>query len=135
MFSIALGILLFAKPAFAALPPLSQEELAAQTNCIVIGTVNHISDREIEVELGTDIYYTATVAIETIEKPSPTYELKVGAEIKVNYWQIGERPLGWTGPGGQYAHLHLNQKYRLFLIGASEDNFALLEPNGCERID
>ncbi|MEM9542873.1 MAG: hypothetical protein AAGA60_25700 [Cyanobacteria bacterium P01_E01_bin.42] len=59
----------------------------------------------------------------------------MGAEIKVHYWQVRERPLGWTGPGGQYIHLHLHQKYRLFLIGASEDNFTLLGPNGCERID
>lgn len=50
------------------------------------------------------------------------------------YWKAGERPHGWTGPGGQYVQLPENSVARLYLVKGEQD-YRLLNPNGWEETE
>lgn len=134
------------KPAFAALPPLSPEELKQESSYIVVGIVKSITCSEVSTNLGTNYQYTAIIAVETVEPPPPPSLPGMpstpppgvplpGREIEVHYWQAGKRPAGWSGPGGQYSSLSEGHKVRLFLRQDAEKRLNLVEPNGSEIID
>lgn len=138
--------LFVATPAQAALPPLGDSELKRDATYIVVGKVKSISQSEVPIDGGTNIKFVALVEVIGVEKgllqsTDPTEVITQppgtptpGDTIEVNYWQAGERPLGWTGPGGQYYRLALDTQVRLFLERDREGSLDLLEPNGWESI-
>lgn len=114
-----------------AIPPLSKDELRMMANIVVIGTVTSISHEEVEADNGTDHMYTAQV---TSVREDGEDDSDVEDEITVVYWQVGERPIGWTGSTGQYSALPINQEIRLYLGRQGRDGYRLLEPNGWEIV-
>ena len=141
--------LMFPQKACAALPPRSTENLKSEADYIVIGTVISVCKSEVKTELGSDYHYTALIQIESLESefplmppilpdgtiPTPSSsEPKAGSQIKVQYWKVGQRPHGCTGPQGQNSNLETETKVRLFIKKDSKGSFHLLQPNGWQLI-
>lgn len=137
-------------PVQAALPPLDEEDLNLDARYIVVGKVKTVSQTEVPIDIGTNLEYQAVIAVSRVEKgllmsddpdevvDQPPGTPLPGEEITVHFWESGERPLGWTGPGGQYLPLlpydETQYEVRLFLTVDDEGRLHLLEPNGWESI-
>ena len=134
---------------YAAVPPGSTENLKSEADYIVIGTVISVCKSEVKTELGSDFHYNALIQIESIESefplmppilpdgtiPTPSSSgPKVGSQIKVQYWKVGQRPYGWTGPQGQNSNLEIKTKVRMFIKKDSKGSFHLLQPNGWQLV-
>lgn len=120
-------ILALTLTAWAALPPLSDEERFNKSTDIVIGEVRSVKVREEKVKNGTDFNYTAQVVVQSRVKGP----LNAGDVINVQFDKTGKRPLGWAGPQGQNEVLTEGTRARLFMtkdIGF----YRLLHPNGWE---
>lgn len=136
----------FAKSVFAALPPLSNQQLEAESVYIVTGIVKNISYRVVNTDLGADNDYVTTVKVKSLDKglvellnPSISFPNFMavpfsGTQINVHYRQIAKRPPGWVGPSGQYEKLKLNTLVRLYLKRDDSGRLQLLEPNGWEPL-
>lgn len=144
------GLVLTAQPACAALPPLSDDELAAVATYTVTGTVKAIRMEEVTTDVGSDCRYSAVIAVtdtESSRPPRPSFpgmsaspptestDPAVGEEIIVHYWQAGQRPAGWTGNGGQSSLFSEGMAVKLFLTKTSDGELHLLEPNGWEAAE
>jgi hypothetical protein len=131
----------------AALPPLTEEELNSEARYIVVGKVKTVSSGEVRGDQGSNYQYKAIVEVVRVEKgllmsidPTEVVSQPPGAptpgdQIEVHYWQAGDRPLGWSGPAGQYSGLREDTMVRLYLSQESEGRLHLLEPNGWESIN
>ncbi len=128
--------------ALAAIPPRSSENLRQNAFYIIVGKIKHILQQEVTTAIGTNIHYTVTVQVETVEQDEsatlgdyytpPT--IAAGDEIMVHYWQTGDRPDGWSGPTGLYDQPCLACKGRLFLDLNEADQLRIMEPNGWQPI-
>lgn len=137
-----LALFLFAQPASAALPPLNQETLELEALYVLTGIAKDVQDQTIDRAGGCDRQFVATVEVLAVEKglvvstdPNQAIDYPPGTplpgrEIAVYYWQVGERPPGWTGDGGQYRGLPLNTTVRLYLSQNEKNQLWLLSPNG-----
>lgn len=137
-------------PAQAALPPLDEDNRNLYARYIVVGKVKTVSKTEVPIDIGTNLEYQAVIAVSRVEKgllmsddpdevvDQPPGTPLPGEEITVHFWENGERPLGWTGPGGQYLPLfsydEMQYEVRLFLSVDDQGRLRLLEPNGWESI-
>jgi hypothetical protein len=129
MKTLVLLALLTCSPAWAALPPLSEQDRAERATEIVEGTVLNIKRREIPVKAGTNWDYDLNFRVEKAVKGS----LRSGLLIQVKLRQTGKRPEGWAGGQGQNEIPAEDQKVRFFL-NRDQDRFKALEPNGWEAI-
>ena len=141
-----ISLLFSAKPAYGALPPLSENERQESCQYIVIATVLDVTSEVIPVDMGTDIKFTAIVKVENVtenqsfnswypEQLQATLQPPiVDQEIKVTYFQTGDRPDGWVGPGGQYSSLYQGLKAKLYLNQSLDGTFNLIEPNGIDKL-
>lgn len=137
-------------PAQAALPPLSEDNRNLYARYVVVGKVKTVSQTEVPIDIGTNREYQAAIAVSRVEKgllmsddpdevvAQPPGTPLPGEEIIVHFWKSGKRPLGWTGPGGQYLPLfpydEVQYEVRLFLRVDDQGRLHLLEPNGWESI-
>ncbi|MBW4635575.1 MAG: hypothetical protein KME30_27940 [Iphinoe sp. HA4291-MV1] len=139
IFLVFASLFAAAQPAHAAIPPLDPSDLYADAVYVVVGTVTAVSHQEVVTEDGTNHEFIVKVALIRLEKP-PTASVDTlstylsGDTLEVRYWQIGKRPLGWTGPQGQNAKLSPNMQVRLFLFPDTRGYLRLLEPNGWEAL-
>jgi hypothetical protein len=145
---LAMGLitLFVAAPAQAALPPLGESDLRRDATYIVVGEVKSISEHQVAIAKGTNRQFVASVEVIQVEKgllqsidpteviTQPPGTPTPGETIEVHYWQVGERPRGWTGPGGQYYGLPQERQVRLFLEPDQQGDLHLLDPNGWESI-
>ena len=114
-------------------PPLSEQELRMMAGKVIIGIVTSVSREEVKVDDGTNNVYTAEV--ETISEEGG-FGLGLDPKMTVTYWQVGERPKGWTGAAGQFSPLPVDKKIRLFLGKKREDGgWNLLGPNGWQAVE
>lgn len=120
-----LFVLLLVSGAWAALPPRSPEQLVDDSSDVVVGTVVEVKSWTERVKFGNDLYSTALVRIETVEKG----KLKPGVLIETHYRQTGSRSKGWAGPQGQNEALTKGTRARVYLE-KQDGMYKLLEPNG-----
>jgi hypothetical protein len=123
-------LLVVMAPVWAALPPLSPQELKKEADHILIGQVNNVTVKEVEVEGGTDRVYRLNFRVDDRKKGT----LRSGLTLPIQCRQTAERPDGWAGPQGQNEIPAEGQKVRLFVRETPDGIFELLEPNGWEAI-
>jgi hypothetical protein len=116
--------------AWAALPPLSDEERTQQSSHIVEGTVVNVSSTEVAVSGGVDREYRLNVRVNNQLKGT----LPANQAISVVLRQTARRPAGWTGPQGQNEIPVQGQSVRFFLQAQQKD-YRALEPNGWQPLD
>ncbi len=121
--------LLACVPAWAAIPPLSEQDREVRATEIVEGTVLNVKRREIPVKAGTNWDYDLNFRVEKAIKGS----LRSGLLIPVKLRQTGKRPEGWAGGQGQNEIPSEDQRVRFFLHN-DQGRFEALEPNGWEAI-
>jgi hypothetical protein len=136
-----LQLFLFAQPASAALPPLSLETLELEAMYVLTGVANDVQHQVVNAAAGSNQQFVATVEVLAVEKglllstdPNQMIDYPPGTplpgcEIAVYYWQVGDRPPGWTGDSGQSRGLPLNTPVRLY-VSQEENQLWLLSPNG-----
>jgi hypothetical protein len=113
-------------PVWAALPPLSPQELKSQADHILIGQVNNVTSKEVEVEGGIDRVYRLNFRVDDSIKGT----LRSGLTLRIECRQTAERPDGWAGPQGQNEIPAEDQKIRVYVRETPDGVFELLEPNG-----
>lgn len=116
--------------AWAALPPLSDDDRQEEADHILVGQVHNVSAKEVDVEDGTNLVYTLNFRVDGREKGS----LRPGLTLSITCKQTGKRPRGWAGPQGQNEIPREGQKVRVFVRETPEGTFKLLEPNGWEAL-
>ena len=120
-------LLLLMLPVWAAVPPLSSEERTEDADLIVVGLVEKIETRAVELDYGKNTVYELDVLVRKVEKGKMT-----GQRLLVTCWQPLERPAGWAGPQGQNEIPSQDAVIRLYLRDAGEGAYEILEPNGWE---
>ena len=120
---MAAAIVLLGLTAWAALPPLSEQDRQEQASDILDGTVLNIKRTEVD----NDIEYRLNFRVENKVKGT----LRSGILLPVILRQTGKRPAGWAGPQGQNEIPAEDQKVRFFLL-EQQGVYRALEPNGWE---
>lgn len=123
-------LLLLIVPVWAAIAPLSPEDLQATADVIVVGQVEKIERRVVDLDCGKNSVYELDVLVRKVEKGKVT-----GDYLLATCWQPDERPEGWAGHQGQNDIPSQGSEIRLFLRDAGEGAFEILEPNGWESLD
>ncbi len=126
-----ISLLLFAAsclPAFAALPPLSSEEQAANAEAIIVGEVD-AADVDIEGSLRHSIYRVKlSVTVGTVEKGADI--IKPSQKLTVHCWRLRKAQNGWAGPTGQNNIPGEGTDFRAWLKRNEAGEWEALEPNG-----
>lgn len=119
-------LLVMILPAWAAIPPMSPEDLQSTADVVVLATVENVSHRTVEMEPAyLNTVYEIDLKVEKVEKGKIT-----GTTLLVTCWQPEERPHGWVGPQGQNEIPTAKVKGRFFLRDVGEGAYEILEPNG-----
>jgi hypothetical protein len=119
---------------FAALPPLSAADRAQAAQVVLVGTIENVDEREVDVSGGTDLVYVAKVKVTRREKALLVTKKRPKDTETVRYRRVSIRPPGWTGPVGQSSMPPLRQPLRLFCRYDEKGALVLLEPNGWEAV-
>jgi len=127
IFGLLLAVVL---PAWAALGPLTPEELHERADHVLLGQVNNVSCKEVEVDGGLDRVYRLNFRVDERIKGS----LRSGLTLPIQCRQTAERPAGWTGRQGQNEIPAEDQKVRVFVRETPEGIYELLEPNGWQAL-
>ena len=123
-------LLLLITPVWAALPPLSPDTQRARADVIVVGQIEKVETREVDLGEGSqNKVYELDVLVTKTEKGKVT-----GDHVMATCWTPLKRPTGWVGPQGQNQIPSKGAKVRLYLRDAGEGAYELLEPNGWEPL-
>ncbi|NEQ54796.1 MAG: hypothetical protein F6K11_32520 [Leptolyngbya sp. SIO3F4] len=135
-----------AESAQAAEPLQASNSLREDSLFVVTGAIRQVSSEEVSINIGSNHQYHAEVIVETVEKSAiapgststdnfllPDVLPTPSSQIDIYYWQIGQRPSGWTGPTGQNSNPKPGIPIRLFLT-VRDGKLTLLEPNGWETL-
>jgi len=126
---ITLGLIASAATLWAEIPPLAPDELLAEADMVVVGTVTGNSSwPKLKGIQSVDTIYKITVEVESVEKGAP--EL-VGKKVTFQAWQTKKRPPGWVGPGGIWkaGQAVKGAKVKIYASG-TEESANVLQPNG-----
>ncbi len=123
-----LWLVLLTLAAWSALPPLSPEEQRAQADHVLLGQVNNVGSRSIEVANGTDRQVNLNFRVDDREKGS----YRAGLTLTLKCRQTERRPAGWAGPQGQNEIPPEGSRIRAFVRETPSGELELLEPNGWE---
>ena len=127
---IIIFLLLFVAPAWAALPPLSPEELSRSAEVVVEGSVVEVTSQRVQVKNGSDLHYTVVLKISKWVKGG---SLK-SETLSVFCRSTATRPVGWAGPSGQNDVPSKGDRGRFFLRLPASGIPRLLEPNGWKQL-
>jgi hypothetical protein len=129
---VSAALLLAAAPAFAALPPLTDEEKQEYSDSIVVGRVVSVRSWTERPEPGhVDARYRIVVQVERVEKGEWP---RVGQQITLNEFQAQRRPQAWGGPVGQMNIPRNGARVRVFIQNDGNGGRETLEPNGIDTI-
>ncbi|MDF1739911.1 MAG: hypothetical protein P1U86_12190 [Verrucomicrobiales bacterium] len=118
----------FCAPAFAALPPLSPEELEASADAIIVGKVDS-AEVEIAGSLQHSIYQVKlSVTVGAVEKGAEI--IKPSQELTIHCWRLRKAQNGWAGPSGQNNVPAEGSDFRAWIRKNEAGNWEALEPNG-----
>ena len=124
--------LCLAGSAVAELPPLSPEMKQEQAAFVVVAEIGESQSEEVTTQSGfINTVYSVQVVVHEVKKGEG---LHPGDALVCTYWKASRRPRGWVGPGGQYEHLKKGSKVCLFLHQAEGRKYALLTPNGWDKL-
>ena len=127
---LILALFIAAAAAWAALPPISKDDLNRQATHILIGDVRAVYTTKKAGERGfTDRLYCIEVVPTALEKGEG---LKEGRVIYARAWTPAKRPTGWLGGQGQNVIPEAGKRVRMHLAQAKDGGLDLLEPNGLE---
>ena len=114
---------------WAALPPLSPEEQRAGAEHVLVGQVNNVRSRSVEVANGTDRLFDLNFRVDDREKGT----FRAGLTLTLKCRQTESRPQGWAGPQGQNEIPAEGSRIRVFVRESPGGELQLLEPNGWEN--
>lgn len=117
-----------------ALPPKDKMALRVAASRIIVGKVQAVFSREVDVENGTDTEYVALLATEKDETTRQDVDKTLPPLMYVHFRQAGKRPRGWTGDVGQSSPLGEGEHVRVYLKAGLYQKWQLLEPNGWEEV-
>lgn len=118
--------LLLIVPVWAAIPPMSPEDLQSTADVVLVATVEKVTTRSVELAPDThNTVYEIDLKVEKVEKGKIT-----GKAVLATCWQPEMRPQGWAGPQGQNEIPTAKARGRFYLRDAGEGAYEILEPNG-----
>jgi|GEM_PF-1020057 len=122
------ALAVFARPALAELPPLSQAALEQQSSLIVTGKVVQVftAQQQKQSPEFVDTLYAIELDVTDVAKGEG---VKPGQHLFVRTWKSSRRPFGWAGPGGQSVIPKPGQTVTVY--AADKDGVSeILIPNG-----
>lgn len=123
-------LLTLAAPAWAALPPLSPEELSRSAEVVIEGEVVEVQSERVEVRNGEDLHYTVVLRVSKWVKGG---SLK-SETLSVFCRRTAKRPEGWVGPSGQNNVPSKGDRGVFYLRLPASGIPRLLEPNGWNQL-
>jgi hypothetical protein len=127
---LALLVTLTGSLVLAAVPPLSEERLQADSSLIVTGRISKVTTTTRDVGNGRDTIYHVEIEVVAVEKG----DAECGQTIKAQTWEPDRRPDGWVGPQGQNVTPKAGLSVRCYLRGSSQEGYHFLVPNGLELL-
>lgn len=127
MLRVVFFLFLLTLPAWAALPPQSQEDLTESSEVIVRAEVVSVKKKMKMRKNGYDHQYTLKLLVKDWLKGEPN-----GDELTALCEQTAARPNGWAGPQGQNDVPSPGERGTFYLRRGSDGALYLLEPNGWE---
>ena len=121
----------------AELPPLSPEQLRAQSSDIIEGKVIAVysydqpgTPEQTRRGAWVDTRSVAEILVTKVEKGKSFQPGQVGY---VRFWRAKERPRGWAGPSGNHPP-RVGGDFRVFASRGKDAGCDVLVPNGFEEL-
>jgi hypothetical protein len=132
LMGLAIGFKLGTSVAFAAVPPLSDEDRLHMADAIIKGKVESVVESLKNTDHGIDAVVQTEVSVTEVIKG----EIPLNTRVPVSFWYVKKRIRGWAGHQGQNnpKTIKVNAEGQFYLKKTEDGGFALLEPNGVDLL-